>query len=163
MPSPLVDTLAAIGTVCGIGSLVWQFVTFRHSGINVQVIPKAAASGRAGQITWPLAAYWRQWIPFMVERGYHNSALAVDVVSTGRLPVDITKVAAVFSDGTSCAVPFPPARLDVGSTLTFLVPLSEIDTAGQALTEIGHLKDRAVRMQVTLGNGKVITVRACVL
>jgi hypothetical protein len=94
----------------------------------------------------------------LTAQGSTYPVVAAEIRNKGRLPVSVTRVEAVFSNGIQLIAMEPlagerlPYRLDAHSEFTYLMPGEEVARAVRATVAIGGTEK--VRLGVTLGNGK---------
>lgn len=148
--------LAIIGTVGTVALTVWAIAEWRLSGGRVRVTLLAAALGGGGvAISGKSLDVWR------TDPTFNQQAFAVEVRSTGRLPVTVEKWAILCARGSVSLLenvwgPTLPHRLEAISSATWYLPADGVIAAQASFVKGIGTPNTPIRAEVILGDGRVV-------
>jgi hypothetical protein len=146
-------------------ALAWHAAVFLLSGPRVGVAMKIGFLSTAGTVvSWAPGKGSDENIPELRKHGFDYPVVTAELRNKGRMPVSVTRVEVVYSNGIALTGLEPvvgeglPFRLEAHSEFTYVLPGEEVARGVQATVGIGG-SDR-VRLRVSLGNGKTLRTRA---
>jgi hypothetical protein len=136
--------IAVVGVALSVASLAWQAATFKLSGGRVEAVLRVGALTPDGSslVSISPAKAGADWWSDIAGQGYDRQVIILEVHSTGRLPVTVTRWGLQSSEGTSlypvanvekalamdvATGPALPDRLEVGEAATWLLDRQSVD------------------------------------
>ncbi|WP_329553667.1 hypothetical protein [Streptomyces sp. NBC_00696] len=158
--------LSIIALCVGIANLTWQLALFLLNGPRISVQMKIGAVGRGGMASTPVenVQHLEQQLLSLREQGFGEPVLAIEVVNTGRLGVELLSYGAELSSGISFApvgeaiteTPMP-YFLEPHRQATWAMPLSSAVRVVEATKAAFPKEDPGpVRMYVRRAGGKAV-------
>lgn len=158
--------VGTLGLVLAATSLTWQAVMWRLSGGRARAELRIGAIQRVGDayVTLPVNTPGAA-IDILSREGFERKAIFLTVRNIGRLPVVVERSVVRFSRKyrvaqLSLAVgPDLPHALGVGESETWGIELNKIAPIAAVLREGERRRSIKVRVEIELGNSKIILTR----